>query len=74
MAKDEAIYPEFTPDMTMAFARELEHLAVELMLGEDATFEQFFCTRDELPQSAFGVPVWNGECSGPTASSCYGSS
>ena len=42
MAKDEAIYPEFTPSLTMAFERELEHLAVELMLGEDATFEQFF--------------------------------
>ena len=42
MAKDEAIYPEFTPNLTMAFERELDHLAVELMLGEDSTYEQFF--------------------------------
>ena len=65
MAKDEAIYPEFTPDLTMAFARELEHLAVELMLGEDATFEQFFARETSYLNQRLGYQYGMESVLGP---------
>ena len=65
MAKDEAIYPEFTPNLTMAFERELEHLAVELMLGEDATFEQFFARETSYLNQRLGYQYGMESVLGP---------
>jgi|GEM_PF-6328970 len=42
LSKDLSIYPGFTPDLTVAFEREIESYAVELMLQETATYKDFF--------------------------------
>lgn len=65
MAKDEGIYPEFTPDLTMAFERELEQLAVELMLGEEATFEQFFARETSYLNQRLGYQYGMESVLGP---------
>lgn len=42
LSKDEQIYPEFSPELVLAFDREIEHLAVELMLSEESTYADIF--------------------------------